>query len=84
MTTTTTSFLTQNNTTPSDIEAICNQYYQNSTIFITKDYGGIPENLVINVCAWFALLILYTFLRRIGDYGRLGLIKSSEERLRHR
>ena len=69
-----------NTTTPSDIEAICTQYYQNSTNFIVKDYAGIPENLIINFAVWFALLVLYTFLRRIGDYGRFGLVKSSEER----
>lgn len=63
-----------------DVQKSCREYYQNSTGFIIKDYEGIPENLLVNVCAWFFLLIVFTFLRKIGDYGRFGLIKSDEEK----
>lgn len=71
-----------NSTSMSDIiDQNCRNIYNsnNSGIFI-KDYEGIPENLLINLGAWFGLLILYTFLRRIGDYGRFGLLKNEEER----
>jgi hypothetical protein len=62
------------------IDQKCNAYYSNSTAILVKDYDGIPENLIINIIAWAALLILYTFIRRIGDYGRFGLLKNEEER----
>ena len=77
---TTTPLFSDNSTSQSDIEALCNQYYQNSTNFITKNYDGIPENLIINLTVWFVLLVLFTFIRYIGDYGRFGLVKNSEER----
>lgn len=64
------------------IEIKCRNYYQNSSgIVLLKDYEGIPENLVVNFAVWIALLVLYTFLRRIGDYGRFGMFKNDEERL---
>jgi hypothetical protein len=57
------------------------QIYANSSdgIFI-KQYEGIPENLLLNIVVWFILVFLFTLLRRIGDYGRFGLIKNDEER----
>jgi hypothetical protein len=86
------------------IDPKCRVYYLNNTGILIKDYEGIPENLIVNVAAWFALLfvsyinklirlilrritffrfallVLFTFLRRIGDYGRFGLLKNDEER----
>ena len=83
-TSTTNSFTYIKNTTAnipeSDIEKSCAEYYANSTGIFIKDYEGIPENLLINVCVWFGLLILFTFIRKIGDYGRFGLLKNDEER----
>lgn len=63
-----------------DIEKSCSEYYANSSGFIIKDYEGIPENLIINLIAWLALIVVFTFIRRIGDYGRFGLIKNDEEK----
>ena len=78
---TTASFTTTNNSIPdTDIEKSCSEYYQNITTFIIKDYEGIPGNLIINLCAWTGLLIIFTFIRRIGDYGRFGLVKQDDER----
>lgn len=77
-TTTTTS--PENTTFPVIIDPRCSSYYSNSSGIIIKEYEGIPENLIVNLAAWVGLLILFTFLRRIGDYGRFGLIKNDEER----
>ncbi len=62
------------------IEKSCSEYYENKTGFFIKDYEGIPENLIINIVAFVALLVVFTFLRKIGDYGRFGLIIADEER----
>jgi len=71
----------QSNTTVTiDLEKSCSEYYQNNTGFIIKDYEGIPENLLINIIVFSALLVLFTFLRYIGGYGRFGLIKNDEEK----
>jgi hypothetical protein len=80
--TTLTTSLDSNTTPFSDIEIKCRTYYKNSTGFLNviKDFEGIPENLLVNAIAWFALVLVFTFLRRIGDYGRFGLIKNDEER----
>ena len=58
----------------------CKIYYTNTTGVIIKAYEGIPENLVVNLGVWIALIVLYTLLRNIGEYGRFGLLKSDEER----
>lgn len=65
-----------------DLDKGCSEYYQNSSGFILpeNEYEGIPENLMINVVAWIALIVVFTFLRRIGNYGRFGLIKNDEEK----
>lgn len=80
----TTSTLYTNMTTSDsnyiDIEKSCSEYYTNKTGFFIKDYEGIPENLLINIVAFIGLLVIFTFLRKIGDYGRFGLIKADEER----
>jgi hypothetical protein len=78
----TTSSLDANTTPFSDIEIKCRTYYTNSSgiLNVIKDFEGIPENLLVNAIAWFALILVFTFLRRIGDYGRFGLIKNDEER----
>lgn len=77
-----TTHIMPNSTSMTDlIDQNCrNIYYSNNTGIFIKDYEGIPENLLVNVCAWFGILALYTFLRRIGDYGRFGLLKNDEER----
>ena len=70
-----------NTTSFSPIDPKCRQIYQNSSNgVIIKDYEGIPENLLLNIVVWLILLFLFTILRRIGDYGRFGLIKNDEER----
>ena len=80
-TSTTTSF---QNTTDStafiNIDPRCGQYYNSTSNMLVKDYEGIPENLILNVAVWFALIVLYTFLRHIGDYGKFGLLKNDEHR----
>lgn len=82
--TTTTSTLFTNMTTSDsnyiDIEKSCSEYYTNKTGFFIKDYEGIPENLLINIVAFIGLLVIFTFLRKIGDYGRFGLMKADEEK----
>ena len=50
----------------------CKIYSYNDTMI--SDYEGIPENLLINVGVWLGSIILFTFIRRIGNYGRFGLI----------
>jgi hypothetical protein len=84
--TTTTTISTTTSDAPNTTDLIpieiqkCKAVYGNSTGFITNAYEGIPENLIVNLCLWTALVILYTLLRNIGDYGRFGLIKNDEER----
>jgi hypothetical protein len=63
-----------------NIDPRCGQYYNSSSNMLVKDYEGIPENLILNVAVWFALIVLYTFLRHIGDYGKFGLLKNDEHR----
>ena len=77
-TTTTASYPNTTNLYPV-IDSKCS-IYSNNTGFIIKEYQGIPENLVVNLGVWLVLIILFTFLRRIGDYGRFGLLKKDEER----
>jgi hypothetical protein len=83
--TTQTTTLFQNTTTDStafiNIDPRCGQYYNStSNNMLVKDYEGIPENLILNVAVWFGLIVLYTFLRHIGDYGKFGLLKNDEQR----
>ena len=52
----------------------CRIYSASSNDTIMKDYEGIPENLLINVSVWLGAMIIFTFIRRIGNYGRFGLI----------
>jgi hypothetical protein len=62
------------------IDLKCDSYYDNNTDGrFLKEYSGIPENLIINVIVWFVLLVLFTFLRRVGDYGRFGLLQRDHE-----
>lgn len=79
-TTPTPSTTPENTTFPVIIDPRCSSYYSNSSGILIKEYEGIPENLIVNLAAWVGLLVLFTFLRRIGDYGRFGLIKNDEER----
>lgn len=62
------------------IDPKCRVYYKNNTGILINDYEGIPETLIVNLAAWLSLLVLFTFIRRIGDYGRFGLLKNDEER----
>jgi len=66
------------NITPID-EMRCGLYRPNDTVRFIKEYEGIPENLIINVVAWVAMLLIFTFLRFFEDFGKFGLIKSQEE-----
>ncbi len=58
----------------------CKLYYSNTTGIIIKSFEGIPENLVVNLVVWVSLIVLFTFLRKIGEYGRFGLVKNDEQR----
>ena len=45
----------------------CNYFIkQNKTVVIrfTNQYGGIPQNLIINLIGWFLLVLLFALLRR--------------------
>ena len=69
------------NTTPfQPVDPKCKVYANSSDGIYIKQYEGIPENLLLNIVVWFVLVFLFTLLRRIGDYGRFGLIKNDEER----
>ena len=78
-TTTTTPPFT-NTTKYQPIDPKCQVYANGSDGIFIKKYEGIPENLLFNVVVWLVLVVLFTILRRIGDYGRFGLIKNEEER----
>lgn len=78
--TTTTSILPNTTEFIIIVDPKCKSYYSNSSGVVIKSYEGIPENLVVNLVVWICLLVLYTFLRKIGDYGRFGLVKTGEER----
>lgn len=42
----------------------------NKTTIITNLYEGIPQTLILNVIAWFFLILLFTLLRQQAwDYG---------------
>ncbi|CAO1329711.1 unnamed protein product [Diamesa tonsa] len=50
----------------------------NKTTIITNLYEGIPQTLILNVIAWFFLILLFTLLRQQAwDYGRLALVNSA-------
>ena len=66
------------NITPID-EMRCGLYRPNDTVRFINEYEGILENLIINVVAWVAMLLIFTFLRFFEDFGKFGLIKSQEE-----
>jgi len=61
----------------------CNYYIvRNQTEFIDfgNPYGGIPQNLLINVIGWLVLVLLFAVLRRAaGNYGRLALIRRDND-----
>merc|ERR1719320_902200 len=43
-------------------------------------YGGIPQNLLINVIGWAILVLMFAILRRAaGNYGRLALIRRDND-----
>ena len=56
----------------------CESFNPNSSGQFIKDYDGIPENLIINLIVWTVLLLLFTFIRRIEDYGRFGLLRRNQ------
>merc|ERR1719334_2336686 len=64
----------------------CNYYLlNNQTEFINfgNRYGGVPQNLFINVVGWFVLILLFAVLRRAaGNYGRLALIRRDNDESR--
>ncbi|XP_022237734.1 calcium permeable stress-gated cation channel 1-like [Limulus polyphemus] len=63
----------------------CNTFHRkNFTFTLYGGYEGVPENLLINVCGWLLLLILFTILRkRAWNYGRIALVQKSEQRDEH-
>ncbi|KAG8234191.1 hypothetical protein J437_LFUL007351 [Ladona fulva] len=51
-----------------------------SSKFISFGYGGIPENILLNVLGWLLLLLMFAMLRkRAWDYGRIALVQKQEE-----
>ncbi|XP_076366962.1 LOW QUALITY PROTEIN: osmosensitive cation channel TMEM63C-like [Tachypleus tridentatus] len=60
----------------------CNTFHRkNFTFTLYGGYEGVPENLLINICGWLLLLILFTILRkRAWNYGRIALVQKSEQR----
>jgi len=63
----------------------CNPIYSNnSSSFIWFEGGdGIPENLIINLVVIILLYFLFTFMRKIGDYGRFGLVENNNVSASH-
>ena len=61
----------------------CNYYIvKNRTEFLKfgNPYGGIPQNLLINVIGWAILVLMFAILRRAaGNYGRLALIRKDDD-----
>lgn len=53
--------------------------FSGSNDTVNKDFEGIPENLILNVSIWLGAMILFTFARRIGEYGRFGLIRKHKK-----
>lgn len=65
----------------------CNYYIlnHNTTEYFqfSNPYGGIPQNLLINVSGWLFLIILFGILRRAaGNYGRLAIIRREDDESR--
>ena len=61
------------------LETQCEIYNTNgSSGQFIKEFDGIPENLIINLIVWAVLLFLFTFIRRIEDYGRFGLLRRNQ------
>ena len=64
----------------------CNYYIvKNQTEFLKfgNPYGGIPQNLLINVIGWLILVLMFAILRRAaGNYGRLALIRKDDDESR--
>ena len=65
---------------PADLR--CNYFIKNDTsgnatfIPIANPFGGIPQNLLINLVCWFMLFILFAILRRsVGNYDRRALVR---------
>ena len=61
----------------------CNYYIDSSNqteyFNFSNPYGGIPQNLLINVIGWAVLVLLFAVLRRAaGNYGRLALIRKDD------
>ena len=64
----------------------CNYYIVNQTenqiefLKFGNPYGGIPQNLLINVICWVVLVLMFAILRRAaGNYGRLALIRKDDD-----
>lgn len=54
---------------------------RNKTIFFHEAvYEGIPETLLLNVCVWALLILLFSLLRQQAwDYGRLALVNNGRD-----
>lgn len=66
----------------------CNYYIrkghgsENETIVLFQEnlYGGIPQNLLVNIIGWLVLMVLFSLLRRAaGNYGRLALVRKDDQ-----
>jgi len=61
----------------------CNYFIVNGRTEIIKfgnPYGGIPQNLLINIVGWTILVLLFALIRRAaGNYGRLALIRRDDD-----
>ena len=69
------------------IDLQLNKKYIFFTEFIEfgNPYGGIPQNLLINVLGWLFLVLLFGILRRVaGNYGRLAILRREDDESRYR
>ncbi|KAM6202662.1 calcium permeable stress-gated cation channel 1 [Rhynchocyon petersi] len=54
-------------------------FQSRSTVLQGQPFGGIPTVLLLNIIAWLAILLIYSFLRKAAwDYGRLGLLMHND------
>ena len=62
----------------------CNYYINKNDTVVVFDfsvkYGGIPQNLLINLLVFLFLMVLFCILRRAaGNYGRLALVRKRDD-----
>ncbi|XP_049632398.1 CSC1-like protein 1 [Suncus etruscus] len=64
-------------------DVYCYNSAQNSTVLQGVTFGGVPTVLLIDVCCFLLLILVFSFIRRrFWDYGRIALVseRNSESR----